>query len=311
MAHAGPDKGRIERARKWIASVYGHNINGDLFAALKDGVILCETVNKIKPGTCKKYKSSSVAFVCRQNIEIFIKGAKALGVAQNDCFETRDLYDGQRPDSVIVTIEALSVVSETDFHIGQGIGAKRASKNVRQFTQEQLNKSKSAVPLWNQGDKHNDTGSKHDSYGIIKNKDVTKHSGVQSTWEKGSIANDTGSKHDSYGIVKNKDVTKHSGVQSTWEKGSIANDTGSQHDSYGIIKNKNVTKHSGVQSTWEKGSIANDTGSSHDSYGIIKNKNQTKSHFNAKDAKISNNNNTGSQHDSYGVVRQPNHLNKK
>ena len=100
MAQAVPDKARVNACKNWISTVGGENIVGDLFEALKDGVILCETVNKVKPGTCKKYKKSGVAFVCRQNIEIFLKGCKDLGVQQNDLFETRDLYDGQRPESV-------------------------------------------------------------------------------------------------------------------------------------------------------------------------------------------------------------------
>jgi len=67
----------------------------------------------------------------------------------------------------------------------------------------------------------NDISSKHDSYGIVKNADLTKHTGVQSKWEQGSLETDISSKHDSYGIVKNADLTKHSGVQSKWEQGSL------------------------------------------------------------------------------------------
>jgi len=312
MAQAAPDKARVNACKHWVETVGGQKVNGDLFETLKDGVILCELINQVKPGTCKKYKSSSVAFVCRQNIEIFLKGCKSLGVQQNDLFETRDLYDGQRPESVLMTIEALSVVCEEKFNRGQAVGAKRAAKNVRNFTQEQLNKSKSAVPLWNQGDKSHNLSSQHDSYGIIKNKDVTKHSGVQSTWEKGSLANDLSSQHDSYGIVKNKNVTKHTGVQSTWEKGSLANDTSSKHDSYGIIKNKDVTKHSGVQSTWEKGSLQTDTSSQHDSYGIIKTKNNDKhSGVQSTWEKGSLATNSSSNHDSYGIIQQPDHMASK
>jgi len=75
-------------------------------------------------------------------------------------------------------------------------------KNQRNFTQEQLNKSKSAVPIWSQGDKEQKTKNM-DSYGIIKvDKDVQKHSGVQGVWDQGSKQNDISSKHDSYGIIK-------------------------------------------------------------------------------------------------------------
>ena len=53
QAKRGPDKARVERCKNWVETVGGQKINGDMFEALKDGVMLCETVNKIKPGTCK------------------------------------------------------------------------------------------------------------------------------------------------------------------------------------------------------------------------------------------------------------------
>ena len=94
-----------------------------------------------------------------------------------------------------MTIEALSAVSEEKYNVGH--------KNKRNLTQEQLNKLKSAVliPMWNQGDKYIDTSLQHDSYGIIKNKDQMKYSGVPSTWENGSLATNTSSNHDSDSIV--------------------------------------------------------------------------------------------------------------
>jgi len=101
--------------------------------------------------------------------------------------KTRDLYDGQRLDAVVNNIFALSAASRNiDSFGGPYIGVSYAQKNQRNFTQEQLNKSKSAVPIWNQGDKEH-KAKNMDSYGIIKvDKDAQKHTGVQGVWDQGS-----------------------------------------------------------------------------------------------------------------------------
>jgi len=280
-------------------------INGNFMEALKDGVLLCELANAIQPGTCSKYKASKVAFVCRQNIEIYLNGCEKIGVPSTDRFESRDLFDGQRPKAVIDNIYALSGASRNVASFkGPYIGVKYADKNERNFSEEVLAKGKNAVPLWSQGDKENKTEN-IDAYGIIKGKDMDKHSGAQSTWEKGSLANDTSAQHDSYGIVKVKGMDKHSGGQSTWEKGSLANDTASQHDSYGIVKVKGMDKHSGGQSKWEQGALANDTSTQHDSYGIVKVKGMDKhSGGQSKWEQGSLATDTSSKHDSYGIIKQ-------
>ena len=130
-------------------------------------------VNKIKPGTCTKFKKTKVAFVARNNISIFVKGAKKLGVKQSDIFETRDLYDKQRLSAVVQSIYAISGVSRKLGFPGPFIGVAYADANKRHFTKAQLAKSKSAVPMLNRGDKKTNTGSSHDSYGIVKDKNVS------------------------------------------------------------------------------------------------------------------------------------------
>jgi len=337
------DPGREQEAKKWIETVLKRKLSGSLMEELKDGVVLCELANAIQPGTCSKYKPSGVAFVCRQNIEIYLNGCEKLGVPKTDRFESRDLFDGQRPKAVLDNIFSLSAASRNVSSFkGPYIGVKYADKNERNFSEEVLAKSKTAVPLWSQGDKEHktenidaygivkgkdmdkhsggmskwdqggishDTGSKHDSYGIVKVKGVDKHTGAQSKWEQGSLANDTASQHDTYGIVKVKGTDRHSGVQSKWEQGSLVNDTASQHDSYGIVKVKGTDKHTGVQSKWEQGALANDTSSQHDSYGIVKVKGTDKhTGVQSKWEEGSLATDTSSKHDSYGVVRQPQNL---
>ena len=53
QAQRKPRVARVERCKQWIQTVGGQHICGDMFETLSDGVLLCETVNKIIPGTCK------------------------------------------------------------------------------------------------------------------------------------------------------------------------------------------------------------------------------------------------------------------
>jgi hypothetical protein len=301
---ADPD--REKEAKGWIETVLEKKLSGSLMDALKDGVLLCELANAIQPNTCSKYKSSSVAFVCRQNIEIYLNGCEKLGVPKTDRFESRDLFDAQRPKAVVDNIFALSAASRNISSFkGPYIGVKYAEKNERNFSDEVLAKSKSAVPMWNQGDKEHKTEN-IDAYGIVKGKDMDKHTGALSKWEQGALQNDTASQHDTYGIVKVKGMDKHSGAQSKWDQGSLATDTASQHDSYGIVKVKGADRHSGVQGKWEQGSLANDTSSQHDSYGIVKVKGTDRhSGVQSKWEEGSIPTDTSSKHDSYGVVKNP------
>ena len=53
QAQRKPLTARVQRCQQWIQTVGGQYIYGDMFEALTDGVLLCETVNKITTGTCK------------------------------------------------------------------------------------------------------------------------------------------------------------------------------------------------------------------------------------------------------------------
>ena len=88
------DPKQVNEAHKYLESMNKIKIN-DFWEEIRDGVILCNTVNAIKPGTCKKFKKSKIAYVCRTNIQIFLEGCGKLGIPEVDLFESRDLYDQQ------------------------------------------------------------------------------------------------------------------------------------------------------------------------------------------------------------------------
>ena len=61
---------------------------------IKNGQVLCQLANAIKPGVIKKVNDSEVKFKQMENISNFIKAAIELGVNDRNCFETLDLYEG-------------------------------------------------------------------------------------------------------------------------------------------------------------------------------------------------------------------------
>lgn len=132
---------RLQEVGEYLGQVLGEAFNGDeklLTEDLKDGTALCKLLNAIYPNTCKKFKASKAAFVCRNNIEIYLQGCKSLGMAQTDIFETRDLFDNQRPWAVLDNIYAVSAISRKLGFKGPFIGYKMADPNKREFTKEQL-----------------------------------------------------------------------------------------------------------------------------------------------------------------------------
>eukprot|EP01084_Bolivina_argentea_P140429 246860_1 len=227
-----PDE--VAEVKGWMETVMGKSYD-DFFEDIRDGVEICELLNKIKPGTCKKFKKSQVVFVARTNIQIFIQGCKKLGIPESDCIETRDLFDQQNLNDVVINLYAVSSISTKHNFGGPFIGIKYADKNKRNFSQETLNKSKSAVPSWNKGSI--ETKKKGmDGYGIVKtSKQMQQHSGVLNKWEQGAKEVNTSS-IDGYGIVKTeKSMQNPSQVQGAWQKGANEVNTTNQ-DSYGIVK---------------------------------------------------------------------------
>jgi len=219
----------------------------------------------------KKFKKSKVVFVARTNIQIFIEGCKKLGIPETDCIETRDLFDQQNLNDVIINLYAVSAISRKHGFGGPFIGKKYADKNKRVFSQEVLNKGKSAVPQMAKGGIYNATNSQ-DGYGIVKtDKSMQKPSQVQSAWQKGALSNDKGKGMDGYGIVKtDKSMQNPSQVQGAWQQGANKVENKGM-DGYGIVKvDKDMQNPSQEQSAWQQGAKSNDNDNGMDSYGIVK-----------------------------------------
>ena len=56
------DAGLMAEAQQWLEILTGEPFPGDFMASLKDGIILCNALNAIKPKTVKRISSSKLAF---------------------------------------------------------------------------------------------------------------------------------------------------------------------------------------------------------------------------------------------------------
>ena len=141
-----------EQARAWIEAVLGAPLEGDdLHEALKSGVVLVNLINAIKPGTCKPPQNKKMPFVQRENIASYLAGCTTLGIPGFQSFQTVDLFEAQNMKAVIVNIHALGSYAQKMGFNGPVLGAKMATANKRDFTDEQLNAGKSAVPVFGKG----------------------------------------------------------------------------------------------------------------------------------------------------------------
>jgi transgelin len=103
------DSEKEAEAQEWIEEVLGAKFppNEKYEDALKDGVILCKLINKLKPGLVPKINTTGASFKLMENINMFQKALKDYGVADLDVFQTVDLWEQKDISQVTNTIFAL------------------------------------------------------------------------------------------------------------------------------------------------------------------------------------------------------------
>jgi hypothetical protein len=136
---ANYDHGAEAQARAWIEEVTHKKWGGSFSAGLKDGVLLCELVNTIKPGSVKKVNSSTMPFKQMENVSAFLKACRALGVAEHSLFETVDLFEEKDIGLVVKCLFALggAVQKSCPSYSGPSLGVKASEGASRNWTPEQ------------------------------------------------------------------------------------------------------------------------------------------------------------------------------
>ncbi|XP_064030959.1 calponin-2 isoform X1 [Pogoniulus pusillus] len=94
--------------RTWIESVTGQQIGPDFQKGLKDGVILCELMNKLQPNSVRKINRSAQNWHQLENLSNFIKAMASYGMNPVDLFEANDLFESGNLTQVQVSLLALA-----------------------------------------------------------------------------------------------------------------------------------------------------------------------------------------------------------
>ncbi|XP_072114883.1 LIM domain only protein 7-like isoform X7 [Mobula birostris] len=115
--------------QRWVEEVTGKKFGQkDFRSALEDGVLLCELVNKIKPGVNKKINRLSTPIAGLDNINVFLKGCQKIGLKEAQLFHPGDLQDlssrvtvkreetERRLKNVLITIYWLGRRAQSDPH---------------------------------------------------------------------------------------------------------------------------------------------------------------------------------------------------
>ncbi|XP_036055128.1 LIM domain only protein 7 isoform X4 [Onychomys torridus] len=81
-------------AQRWVEAVTEKNFETkDFRASLENGVLLCDLVNKLKPGIIKKINRLSTPIAGLDNINVFLKACEQIGLKEAQLFHPGDLQD--------------------------------------------------------------------------------------------------------------------------------------------------------------------------------------------------------------------------
>ncbi|OCU00468.1 hypothetical protein XELAEV_18006245mg [Xenopus laevis] len=117
----------------WIEEVTGMSIGPDFQKGLKDGVILCELMNKLRPRAIPKVNVSRQNWHQLENLSNFIKAMSLYGMKSVDLFEANDLFENGNMTQVQVSLLSLAGLAKTQGLQSVDIGVKYSEKKERNF----------------------------------------------------------------------------------------------------------------------------------------------------------------------------------
>ncbi|XP_054922044.1 uncharacterized protein [Dermacentor andersoni] len=138
-----------ESIMQWMSAILGQPLpNGDFGDILRDGVVLCNLMNKLMPGCIPKINTSGGQFKLMENITHFQNAAKAWGVPEIDVFQTVDLWEKRNIPQVAQCLMAVgrACYMHPEYR-GPCLGPKPAEEQKREWTQEQLRAGEGIINL--------------------------------------------------------------------------------------------------------------------------------------------------------------------
>uniref|UniRef100_A0AAR2KAB1 Rho guanine nucleotide exchange factor (GEF) 7a n=1 Tax=Pygocentrus nattereri TaxID=42514 RepID=A0AAR2KAB1_PYGNA len=129
--------GVLESPKKTISDP-----DGFLQSALKDGVVLCRLLERLRPGSTEKiFHDPRSDSECLSNIKEFLKGCAAFRV---EPFEPTDLLQGQNFSKVLTTLVALNKVTDMTENSNAQLVVK-ARFNFQQTNEDELSFNKGDI----------------------------------------------------------------------------------------------------------------------------------------------------------------------
>lgn len=142
------DPQKEEELRVWIEDITGASIGPDFQKGLKNGVILCDLINKLQPGSVKKINKSALNWHQLENLTNFIKCTTTYGLKPHDIFEANDLFENGNMTQVQTTLLALASMAKTKGCQSRvDIGVKYADKQERMFDEEKMKAGQCVIGL--------------------------------------------------------------------------------------------------------------------------------------------------------------------
>ncbi|XP_068134588.1 LIM and calponin homology domains-containing protein 1 isoform X2 [Hyperolius riggenbachi] len=99
-----PPDAACREAQKWIEQVTGRSFGErDFRTGLENGILLCELLNAIKPGLIKKINRLPTPIAGLDNVTLFLRGCKELGLKESQLFDPGDLQDASNRTAVRIS----------------------------------------------------------------------------------------------------------------------------------------------------------------------------------------------------------------
>ncbi|XP_050968941.1 LIM domain only protein 7b isoform X4 [Labeo rohita] len=128
----------FQEAQRWLEEVTKKRFGSKSFrVALEDGVLLCDLINTLKPGIIKRVNRLSTPIAGLDNVNVFFKACKKLGLNEAQLFHPGDLQDvstrvtvrreetSRRLKNVLITIYWLGRKAQSDpFYTGPQLNLK-------------------------------------------------------------------------------------------------------------------------------------------------------------------------------------------
>lgn len=104
---------RMTDIREWINTTLGGGFHKEesLAQSLRSGVVLCNLMNKLHPGSIKTININESPVASKENIGSFLRSCQSMGMDECRLFDITDLYDERNINLVVTTLTLLQTIT--------------------------------------------------------------------------------------------------------------------------------------------------------------------------------------------------------